>query len=207
MVPAELKAAARAKGSSRERLWVAMRALRTFTVWDLVTAAGLERPTIRRYLQGYIAAGYVQRAGEAAPRAEAAHRPTGFKPTRYQLVRDVGVEGPRLDHKGHTLTQANAREQMWRTMKILGEFTARSLAVNASLDDCPVSQATAKRYCGALVQARYLIVVGRGHHGSKLYRFINSRNTGARPPVVRWRKREVYDPNADRAFALGGEHV
>jgi len=59
-------------------------------------------PVIRAYTKGLVNAGHLQREGET-----------------FSLVRDIGVDAPRVRDDGRRVTVGARREQIWRTLKIL----------------------------------------------------------------------------------------
>jgi hypothetical protein len=149
----------------REAVWASIRTLKRFTIAE--------------------AAGYLACEGSARRFAE----------RTFVLVRDVGVEAPRVRRDGTEVTQGRAREQMWRTMKIVGEFSVKDLAVHASTEAVPVDAEDAKSYVHYLHLAGYLRQVQPGVPGQPArYRFIKARNTGPKAPMVQ-RVRQVWDPN------------
>ena len=180
------------KPQGRQGIWEAIRAQRDgFTIASLAAATDIHRDTIRTYLGGLVAAGYID-------------SPADFHdPGRYRLERDVGVEAPRVTKDGRPVTQGAAREQMWRTMKIMrGDFSWRDLAINASTADVVVAEGDAKDYCANLAKAGYLtvVMVGKGLGKAQAggiptrYRFNRAKNTGPKPPMVQ-RMTTVFDPN------------
>lgn len=188
--PAHL-AAAGGKPQGRQGIWEAIRAQRDgFTIASLGAATDIHRDTIRTYVRGLHAAGYVEVPAPIAP--------------FYRLVRDVGVEAPRVTRDGKPVTQGAAREQMWRTMKMMAaDFSWRDLAITASTEAVAVAEEDAKDYCANLAKAGYLMVAspGKGTPSARKgggmptrYRFNRSKNTGPKPPMVQ-RLQSVFDPN------------
>ncbi|BAE49252.1 hypothetical protein [Paramagnetospirillum magneticum] len=192
--------AAGGKPQGRQGIWEAIRAAReSFTLPGLVAATDIHRDTVRSYLRGLEAAGYIV----ALDRPNFADGATKV----YQLVRDVGVEAPRVTRDGKPVTQGAAQEQMWRTMKMIrGDFSWRDLAIAAATAETPVAEEAAKDYCANLAKAGYLAVVtvGKGVVGAgkaggvpTRYRFNRAKNTGPKPPMVQ-RVNSVFDPNLRR---------
>ena len=178
-----------------ERWWQLIREARRFTVKDIEGRCGgyTRRDTLRQYIKGLEKAGYLRVA-----------ETTGNNAKVYELVRDVGVEAPRVKRDGTKVTQGMARDQMWRAMKMLGEFSAHDLAVTASTEEHPVQAEDAISYTRYLHRAGYLAVTTPGGPGRPVrYRFIKSRNTGARPPQVQ-RVRQVFDPNLGEVVWTSG---
>ncbi|SNS38714.1 hypothetical protein SAMN06265365_1603 [Tistlia consotensis] len=190
-------AAAGKRPVSRDAIWSAVRRLVQFTVPQLAGETNMHRDTIKSYVAGLEAAGYVRRVGLQESRSGAYGVKGGapFPAIAYLLVRDVGVEAPRVRRNGTEVRQGGARDQMWRAMKMIGEFSTRDLAVHASTEATPVSEVDAQDYVKHLARAGYLAVVRPGKPGTQAtYRFLKSRNTGPRAPMVQ-RVKTVWDPN------------
>ncbi len=185
--PAHLEA--QGPKGDRQFIWESMRALHKggdrFTVrdiWLLSTGNG-PKGRVRDYINGLVAAGYLKAW------------PAPGKATEYELVKDCGIEAPRVRKDGTEVTQGRGREQMWRTVKIIGDFTATDLANAASTPAFPVAESTAKDYCTMLAGAEYLATVRPGSPGIPArYRLVQSRWTGPRAPMIQ-RLKQLYDPN------------
>lgn len=178
-----------AKGD-RQSMWEIMRKLHKagekITVLDvwMLGAEWAPKGRVRDYIAGLVAAGYL-RAVSAEP----------GKTVQYELAKDCGLEAPRVRKDGTEVTQGRGREQMWRTIKIIGEFTSRDLAQAASTPSFPVAETTAKDYCSMLAAANYLTVTRQGVPGTAArYRLIPSHWTGPRAPMIQ-RLKQLYDPN------------
>ena len=170
--------------SGRDLIWAAIRRQDQNAGWrvtDLVLATRLPRHTIRDYLTGLRAAGYVTSQAEAGAPHE----------RLYRLVRDCGVDAPRVRRDG-TLLPPTGRERMWRAMRILGSFGVVELRHAASEGGPAVSQGEAEHYCRALCQAGYLKRLA-----SQRYLFVGAMDSGAHAPQI-LREYRVYDPNLDR---------
>jgi predicted ArsR family transcriptional regulator len=182
-----LKAAGALTG--RPAIWAAIRDLRIFTVADLAERTGVPAPTCKGYVQDLTAAQYLAVEEELPASGRSRRR------FRYRLERDTGVEAPRVRRDGSEATGGRAQENLWRTARILGEFTVRELAANASTDETPISDSTAENYAVYLHRAGYLVAAERRANGSAVrYRFIPNRYTGPKPPIVQ-RIRQVWDAN------------
>lgn len=177
----ELAASGRVYG--RQAMWEAMRRLKRFIRADL-DGLEIERDTIRTYLQGLVRSGHVV---VVTPQGR-------HTPAMYELVKDVGLEAPRVRRDGAPVLQGQRREHMWRAMKMLPSFTFVDLAVNASTDEMRVTEQDAKDYVKHLFAAGYLSALrpGKPPRTQGLYRLI--KNTGPRPPMVT-RAKIVFDPN------------
>lgn len=182
--------------TSRQRIWEAIRTLRgDFDNYAIARKAQADDETVKTYLSCLLKAGFINRTNPDASRQT---------PATYSLVRDNGVEAPRLDRKGNPVKQGLGAEQMWRTIRLIGEFSSRQLAAQASTSETPVSPETAKTYVGHLVRAGYLVEVapavqlGAGRGGLQArYRLAPGKYTGPRPPMVQ-RTKAIYDPNLDQ---------
>lgn len=190
----------------RQRIWTAIRAHGVGQHWtadDILSAArlsgdlagSLDPATLRTYLQCLCAAGIVREYSTERIKGAAVRK-------TYALLRDEGVEAPRLRRDGSRVTQGLAQEQMWRTLRMLaGDINARELAAHASSSQAPVMTSSANKYLRMLHTAGYLLCTRAGHaprngHAATLarYRLRPEMNTGPQPPML-CRARVVYDPN------------
>lgn len=189
-VPVDLKAI---RGRTpRQRVWEAIRASRdNFIAVDIEFAAKTTRDIVTDYLRALKHAGYIELAWEEQL-TNVAVRP------HYRLVRDCGVEAPRLTKDGRPVTQGLGNENMWKAMRIIGEFDFRDLAAHASTQAAPVSEETALTYVLTLAKAGYLreVVPARRGRGATPARFclVPAKYTGPRPPMIQ-RTKSLYDPN------------
>lgn len=174
-----------AKGGSygRQAMWEAMRRLGHFTYADLYQ---WDSATVKDYVRRLEAGGYLK-----------ADRSGGqFRRVVFELVRDVGLEAPKLQQDGSPSRMGQGREHMWRAMKMLPSFTFVDLAISASTEDVMVSELDAKDYVKHLLRAKYLVIVKPASPSSKaIYKL--HRNTGPKPPMVT-RAKIVFDPNLGR---------
>lgn len=178
--------------SKRQRIWESIRRQgNEFALLDIVRAAHIETETVRTYLTSLINGGYVV---QTTPPRHSREK------NCYRLERDNGVEAPRLTKSGKPVTQGLATEQMWRTLRMMGdEFNGTELAGLASTDSVAVSSVAARDYLAHLERAGYVAIVSKGHGRGAggvqtRYRFNPGRYTGPRPPMVQ-RTKSIYDPN------------
>ncbi len=164
---------------SRDALWAAIRTRETFTIPAIREVTRLGYDTVREYILGLEAAGYVARAGGGGSVGQA---------VLYLALR-LPHEAPRVRSDGTPVTQGQGREQLWRTIPILKEFSPRELALASSIEEHTVSEAEAKHYCLYLHRAGYLARITTGR-----YRHLPSRRSGPLPPQIQ-RIRQVWDPN------------
>jgi len=185
--------------TAQEAVWAALRArhLRggtTFTTADLAFDTKLSEGTVRSYVERLLAAKILV-AALRRPRSEAGKQ---FRHMPYRLVRDVGAIAPRLRKDGSEATNGRSAEQLWRAMKIIGEFNGRDLQLAAGTEAHPVALSYTLQYVKKLLRAGYLKCTAkhRGGNGRTLarYRFLPSMNTGPRAPMIQ-RGGKVFDAN------------
>ena len=187
----------------RDRIWSAIRRFgrvgegdaRAFSVVEIMTLSGQRDDTALSYLRALEKAGYVSAGGEAPL---ALRRRREFR--CFRLVRDVGVDAPRVKADGSPAEENAGREQMWRAVRILREFDFRELSVAASTEEHPVAPDEAQSYMRFLKLGGYLAVARPARSGNQnpapeRLRFIRSRNTGPRAPLVT-REKSVLDGNS-----------
>lgn len=173
--------------STREKLWRAMRELKTFRVPELARAAGVDRSKycVSDYLRGLLHAGIIRVAVAPGHIGELA---------TYSLVTDTGVEAPRVRRDG-TLLSEPAQQAMWRAIRVLREFGPRDLVANGAMAGITIKMTTATSYCTWLARGGYL------RHPQKCgepYRLI--KDTGPKAPQV-LQVKQLYDPNTGKIMA------
>ncbi len=183
------------KHTTPDIVWAAIRELKEFTRESLVLHLDKDNrvmdETIFSYVQSLHKGGFLTVDRKKHVRGVAS---IYF----YRLVKDVGVEAPRLTRSGKICTQGKTRENLWRTMRIIGEFNYNELAIAASTEETPIKGSTAKDYIKHLYSAGYLVCVKECVRGNSRiparYRLLKSKFTGPRPPQVQ-RVKQVFDPN------------
>lgn len=180
--PVDAVAAAR-HAHGRPAVWDALRRLKGGTVAELSKASGAPQRTVRGFLQTLEFAGFVMRSGAAGP----------LDGMRYQVARELPALMPDLRPDG-TLAPETGRARMWRTMKMLSTFTAKDVAIAASLPGATVALAEARKYAVTLSRAGYLATIkpGTPHGGLATYRLV--KNTGPQAPQIQ-RRATLFDPN------------
>lgn len=171
------------KPGGRQAIWEEIRRRGAFTVMDVASACKAHPKTVQGYVECLLASGHI-----------------GSVDGGFRLIRDAGVEAPRVHRDGSPVTQGLPREQMWRMMRHRGtaDFDYRDVALWSSTDDVRVSEVEARDYLKHLAKAGYLLPVapaktGKDAHPAR-YRFDARRNTGPKPPMVQ-RMKTVFDPN------------
>lgn len=170
----------------RQALWAVMRELREFTVAELEDRTRVCEATIHGYIAALTKGKYLERKSDPAlyPPRKGGH----IAKARYALINDIGVDAPRINAKGEESRQGCIREQLWRTMRILGSFTTQDLIVHATTEDCAIKLGSAREYLKYLAKAGYIVQRQRGGP----WRLV--KNTGPRPPVIQ-QIPQVFDPN------------
>ena len=195
--------------SPRQRIWEAIRANRkSFTRESLADYCNGMESMISCYIAALLKAEFIEVIAEEKVNVG------GIQPRlTYRLVRDNGVEAPRVSKGGEIVSMGTGNEAMWRTMHRMFErtpFTFKELVAFASTTAHPIKVETAKAYIAALYRAGYLKLVvkekrGKTPSGAK-YVLIASRYTGPRAPMVQ-RTRTVYDPNEHRVVHVDVEAI
>ena len=184
----------------RERLWVALRENRhrwldlkmlgdKASVWDYEHA--------RPYVEGWVKAGIVESRIDPEYQNQAPR-----KRRQYKLVRDMGVDAPRVTSTGRPIAWGVRQANMWRTMRMLKRFDYHEVAAHASTREHDIAVLTAKEYVNKLARAGYLreIAAPVAHRkGGKPTVWFLAKDTGPRAPVVE-RLDTVYDPNLNKVM-------
>ena len=173
--------------STREKLWRAMRELKSFRVPDLARRAGVDRSkyNVGDYLRGLLNAGIVT--------VLEAPRKIG-EPATYVLAKDMGVDAPRVRRDG-TLLAEPAQQAMWRAMRVLREFAPRDLVANAAMAGIALKRHTAATYCTWLARGGYLRSPKKR---GEPYRLV--KDTGPRAPQILHLK-QLFDANTGKIMA------
>ena len=162
-----------------------------FTVADIHGKTNAGRDCVREYMLALERGGYLEPAGERP-------RMGSVAPAKLYRLLKSPKDAPRLRRDGTPVEMGAAREQMWRTIRMLGKFTLRDLVVTASTERTPIKESDAKDYLRYLRAAGYLRSQRQALPGGPaLYHLLPGKNTGPRPPMVQ-RVRQVFDPNLNR---------
>lgn len=183
---------------ARSAIWATIRKRKQFTIDDLETDTRENNRTISTYVQSLQKGGLVEMVGHdtrgLCARGTSKSRNMN-RPGIFRLLKDVGVEAPRVRRDGSVVEQGSGTRNMWRVMKVLARFDYQELAIAASVDDVTVNQNTAKAYIQSLHKAGYLQLLVTSKPGTPAqYRLIKSRFSGPKPPQIQ-RVRHVFDPN------------
>lgn len=175
----------------RQVIWEALKvSLAPVSRADLRHRTGIAPSTIGNYLMALVAGGIVEKEEiEGGP--------------YYRLLRDTGFHAPRLKADGTPVKAGGSTVNLWRSMRMLKQFSARDLAAHSTTTASEVTENHAKVYCSHLLAAGYLKVVQKAAPPKRaaIYRLI--RDTGPVPPKTQ-RIHQVYDPNTGETHATGG---
>lgn len=176
----------------RQRAWEQIRKFKmNFKVYDVARGSDVDDETVKTYVQSLVRGGYAVRLNEAR-----------YEIAEYQLIKDTGIEAPRLTRDGQPVTAGLGQEAMWRCLRMLGALDARQLAAHACSSGVEVKLASAKRYLQMLKKAGYLEVIqpcNRRLARMEMLRLIPRMDTGPRPPQIQ-NVKTVYDPNLNRVM-------
>lgn len=182
----------------QDAIWQAIRALkaRPFSRSELcmqlvnMDMSGINDETVLSYLQRLTRGGYIK--AEAIPNS---HSGAVTSTQEYTLLRDVGNEAPHLRRDGTPTQQGSGNDKLWRSMKVLKEFTYIDLLASANVGGAEIKTTTAKSYLKHLHTAGYLVIKVPGRPNTPArYQLLPSKNTGPRAPMVQ-RTHQVFDPN------------
>lgn len=180
----------RSKYNTREYLWEVMLGLKNFCARDLVLETRYHMSTIDSYLTGLTAAGHITVKKDAGPASR----------WIYTIDPETApLEPPRVRQDGTAVTQGQGRKNIWRTMKILKEFSSAEVAAFASTPTVTVAEGEVATYLTWMVKAGFISVLepGKTTGGRTRYRFNFDRYTGPKPPQIQ-RIDQVYDPNTGK---------
>lgn len=177
--------------SPRQHIWEAIRAVnaspKELTTYAVARKSNQEDEAVRAYLRDLEKVGIVSKV-----------RSIGRFDAEWSLLKDEGVEAPRVTKNGKVSNYAAGVENVWRALRILGEFSAAEASVAASINGASISEFGAHVYLSGLAKAGY--VTRRGGTAGFKTRFclIPSRYTGPKHPIYQRDFDQVYDPNLDQ---------
>ncbi len=111
---------------------------------------------------------------------------------RYQLVRDIGQQPPRIDSKGQ-VKPPQSSDLIWRTLRILKNANAHQIVASGSTPELTLKISNVRQYLRALYLAGYL-KADSTRHSRALAGYQLIKNTGPKAPQVK-RGKKVYDAN------------
>ncbi len=181
----------------RDAIWAAIRKLRRFTLPQLRCECDRDRSTIRAYVVSLCAAGHLKIVEKGQARNRFVHTVKNYLAGDiYELVKDCGVEAPRVNKKGEKVLQGKKRERIWKSIRILKNgFTIADLVMTSSTPGKQVSKVDAQQYCQKLARAKYLKKMSPNIPAR--YRLQRGKNTGPKPPMVQ-KNGAIFDPNLNQ---------
>lgn len=186
----------RSRLNTREHLWQVMLALKSFTVKDVARETLYHASTVGDYLNCLAAAGIIQKEMTEPTRGI-------ISVARYTIDPETApAEPPRVRADGSIVTQGMGRHNMWRTMKMMKEFTVAQLVAFASTEVVTIALLEAEYYCDYLSKAGYISAVTGS--SPRAYRFNADRYTGPKPPMIQ-RVLNVFDQNTGRVVWHSGK--
>lgn len=186
--------------SPRQCIWDAVRYLDKksdvpFTQADVHARCRISHSQIKDYFTGLLKSGFISIVGTEEVN-------TVCKRNSYKLIRNNGVDAPRVDKAGNVLNEGTANERMWGTLRRMfygKPFNYSMLAAHASTTANPIAIATAKAYVQALFKAGYVEVMSESRTGKRavIATYTLQRDTGSRAPMIQ-RTKLIYDPNLNQ---------
>lgn len=174
----------------RERMWSAMRKRATFSASQIEDDAyPITIDGVRSYIDGLVAAGYVDVAQKSSQRAGDAR----FTQALFRVIKPV-LHAPPLDREGKPVKVPLGTVAMWRAMKVRKKFDARQISNDATQGDVMCSLDTVKTYCKHLERAGYLRIEKASRGGVALTVYVLVKDTGPHPPAIT-RAKAVFDRN------------
>lgn len=177
----------------RQRMWEAIRTINgTFFAIDIAQLSGCELANVYHYLRSLTKALFVT-VEEVATTKRKGDRLS----KRYTLIKNTGIEAPRINAKGETVLASPKFEVLWRTLRILNSVTTNQLVDHAEAAGLTITKRSVNIYTKALLDSGYINVTGK--EGSRVFSLKPSMNTGPRPPQLQSIK-AVYDPNLNKVM-------
>lgn len=176
----------------RQRVWEQIRTHRECFQLDVIAKlAEAEKDTVNRYILCLERGGYIVKLTDAP-----------FEQADYQLIRDTGIESPKLNSRGEPITMGLAQESIWRCLRMLGALDSKQILSHVKAADIEISLENVRRYLRALKKAGYLQVVHAAmpqRRKPEVVALIPHMNSGPRPPQIQ-RVGVVYDPNWNKVM-------
>ncbi|WP_236202247.1 MarR family transcriptional regulator [Pseudomonas pseudonitroreducens] len=177
--------------SPRQHMWEAIRSLsrdpKGLTTYNVSRLSGQEDQAVSSYLRDLKKAGIVERVEVLVQRD-----------ARWKLLADEGAEAPRVNKKGERVPPS-AVENIWRTLRILGEMSAAEAAEHASVNGVTMTELAARTYLQGLTLAGYVTRTDGTPGKPARYHLVRQRYSGPQHPVYqRSTFEQVYDPNLDQ---------
>ena len=171
--------------SPRQHMWEAIRAINAspneLTTYAVARKSKQDDQSVRAYFRDMAKAGIVSKV-RSLPRLDA----------EWTLLKDQGIEAPRVTRGGKVIKLGDGAENVWRALRILGEFTAAEAAVAASINGVSISEFGAHVYLSGLAKAGY--VTRRG-------------GTAGFKPASAWSRRATPAPSTPSTSATSTRYM
>ena len=112
----------------------------------------------------------------------------------YQLIKDAGIDSPRFTKKGALIVAPTVQENIWRTIRMLKQFTINGLTAHSSTSYRDMNRATVNVYVRFLKIAGYLRIISNKKN-ERTFQLV--RDSGPKAPQI-LKAQEVYDPNINQ---------
>lgn len=179
------------KTSLHEQAWAYVQDQDEFRHEDLIRAIGVVRSTAQKWIYQWERAGHI--------RVVRSERKKRF----YRVAENQAPTPPKYRTDMSAISGQTIHGNIWRSMRMMRQFSPTDLAIHSSTDVVDVSDQAAKEYCRMLTRAGYLRVIDKALPGRREARYRLVKNTGPRPPRER-RVRAVFDDNLDEFTHVAG---
>ncbi|PTU04780.1 hypothetical protein DBR45_00080, partial [Pseudomonas sp. HMWF031] len=157
----------------RQYMWEAVRDNRNgFTARQIAQQSRQAGMSVENYIRALSRASLIELVDEGKK----------FVDHQWRLVRDEGAEYPRVASNGKRSRRGLGLENLWRTVRIMGEITAADAAEMASSGGVVVTQTYAANYFAVLVRAGYLVASEHNHQLAQTYKLAPGKRAGPRHP-------------------------
>lgn len=171
--------------------WPVVQDMPELTRADVMRLTGMTHHMAGRALARWEAAGKVHLA-----RSEGMKRI--YRPTEHDVS---AVERHAAELRGQR--KPTPQDNLWRSMRMLREFTPIDLVAVSSIPGCEVDEKKAIEFCRTCLKGGYLRVVQKARPGRRPARYRLIRDTGPKPPR-HVRLTAVWDDNEGRLVHVPG---
>lgn len=143
---------------------------------DLTRETGAQRNTAQGFIRRWEGAGLIRCVRREVNK-------------RFFILAEKTVQPPEAVQPARS-----AEGNMWRSMRLLGQFTPTDIAAHSTAGGIDVTVPQAERYCRLLCKEGYLKALQRAQPGKRSAVYKLLRNTGPKTPRAR-RVSGLWDPN------------
>ncbi len=180
--------------SARQRMWELMRSSRLqgkFSGVHIIDHANVSSETYCTYIQCLEAGGFI----EAMDKKKRVLR-------TYRILKDCGIEAPKLTRDGKPSKTGLGIEAVWRTLRMMKnvDLDVSSISSHISAAGVDLMVSSIRVYLQALKRAGYLtVVMPATYNRMERIRLKPDMDTGPRPPQIQ-KVKTVYDPNLNKVM-------